>query len=305
MVDVSLEKETLRKAVSTGAGNLGALFAAVDALCRERGGRPKAYVGVGVGPALRDWPALAWSKGDFVESEHPRWPKHTPQGGEFSPKDGNADAASTEANEPSLDQTVEAEIIHGLERRIKRKAARRAARAGLIAGARAVAGVAADVVPVAGEAFDAYEIAQTVKDFAELKSVTDVAIDFVKTGPHTLEELQVSTEFEGFSNPQAFAKLIFEEEIAEKRFGPAGDGYDYHHIVWKGGENTNNIPNELINSTENMIRVPRLLHEAITEAYGQIREGTGMTEREWMDTQPYEVQREEGLKIMRKLGIIR
>jgi len=51
-----------------------------------------------------------------------------------------------------------------------------------------------------------------------------------------------------------------------------------------------------------MVRVPRLLHEAITEAYQRSRM-CPMTLRQWLDTQPYDVQRAWGLKIMRGLEL--
>jgi len=63
-----------------------------------------------------------------------------------------------------------------------------------------------------------------------------------------------------------------------------------------------------MNSPENMIRMPRLLHEVINEAYRAPKfpdVPNGPTIREWMDTQPYEVQRAEGIKIMRALGILK
>lgn len=93
-------------------------------------------------------------------------------------------------------------------------------------------------------------------------------------------------------------------ELLTKRFGPAGDGYEYHHIVTQGGANKDNIPPEQLQNTENVIRIPTILHEAINEEYSQKKEGTNMTVYEWIQTQPYDVQREEGLKILRRLHII-
>ena len=55
---------------------------------------------------------------------------------------------------------------------------------------------------------------------------------------------------------------------------------------------------------ENIIRIPTLLHEAINAAYSKPKEGTDMTLYEWVQTQPYEVQRAEAIKVLRGLGII-
>lgn len=94
-------------------------------------------------------------------------------------------------------------------------------------------------------------------------------------------------------------------ELMAKRFGSAGDGYEYHHIVPQGGANAVNIPPEQLQNTDNIIRIPTLLHEAVNQAYAQTKEGTNMTRYDWIQTQPYEVQREEGLKILRELHIIK
>ena len=109
--------------------------------------------------------------------------------------------------------------------------------------------------------------------------------------PHTLEELRVSDEEQGFSSARAFRKTT-----TAKYYGPAGEGYDYHHIVEQGGANADNIPAEQLHSTENMIRMPRLLHEEIISAYSD--EATkyfddpsikpGQTVRQWLQTQPYD-----------------
>jgi len=263
--------------------------------------KPLALVGIGLGPALGEGATADWYKREFDEIEHPRWPRgNGGQSGEFKDKERDANAASTPPGGPNFDAAIEAHIVKDLERRVRRKAARAAVRMRLIAGLRLLAGVAADAVPFAGEAFDAYEIAQTIADFDELKSVTDTALDYAKAGPHPLDALRVNLEDQGFSSPEAFVK-----DLWEKRFGSAGDGYDYHHIVWKGGANGVNIPAELLHSTENMIRMPRLLHEAINEEYAKAYKDTGLTLREWLDTQPYEVQRAKGIEVMRNLGIIK
>ena len=124
-------------------------------------------------------------------------------------------------------------------------------------------------------------------------------------GPHRLDDLQVSPNgHEEFSSYDQFTKGTLDVDLLTKRFGPAGDGYEYHHIVTQGGANNDNIPAEQLQNTENIIRIPTILHEAINQEYSQKKDDTGMTVYEWIQTQPYDVQREEGLKILRKLHII-
>ncbi len=92
------------------------------------------------------------------------------------------------------------------------------------------------------------------------------------------------------------------DEMA-KRFGGAGDGNQYHHVVTQGGANDKNIPQNLLQNTDNIVCLPTLLHEAVNAEYSQAERGKNMTKYQWLQTQPYDVQREEGLKILRKLHI--
>lgn len=94
-------------------------------------------------------------------------------------------------------------------------------------------------------------------------------------------------------------------ELLAKRFGPAGDGQQYHHIVTQGGANSDNISAELLQNTDNIIRLPTILHEAVNAAYLDSSPDPNMNMYQWLQTQPYEVQREEGLKILRNLHIVK
>lgn len=51
--------------------------------------------------------------------------------------------------------------------------------------------------------------------------------------------------------------------------------------------------------------IPTLVHEAINAKMYDQKPGTGMTYREWLPKQPYDVQRETGIEIMRELGIVK
>jgi hypothetical protein len=290
-VDVRLADDALEKAGRGGrdARSLGeCVTLGGGLLSRDRGpaDRPLAFVGLALGPAPRDRPDSACFKREFDEIEHRRWPRGQSDGGEFRDKDGEA--------------AMQGLILKDLKRTIDRRIARKLLRNRLYAVLRAGAGVAADAAPVAGEIFDAYELAQTVADFHEMHLESDAAIRFVQEGTHELDALRASPENEGFSSSAAFAK-----EDIEKKFGPAGDGYDYHHIVEQGGPNETNIAPEVLHSTENMIKIPKILHEEITAIYSKRAPYTeGLSLRRWLSTKPYEFQRERGLAIMRKLGII-
>jgi hypothetical protein len=116
----------------------------------------------------------------------------------------------------------------------------------------------------------------------------------------------VSSNYEEFSSYGDFIKDAAYIAIAliVKRFGGAGSGNQYHHIVTQGGANTKISPEQLQN-TDNVIPLPTLLHEAVNAVYSRQWENTNMTRYEWLQTQPYDVQREEGLKILRELHILK
>ena len=160
------------------------------------------------------------------DPKHPGWPAGTEggRGGQFPPKDAS-----------ELTQKVK-----GLIARRALRTGLRALRIGLEGLGNLIPGVdvAADVAMVA-------DIALTVAEFRKLAIDAAAALDFVKNGPHTLEDLQVSSDdYEQFSSYDEFYKAELSVELLAKRFGTAGDGQQYHHIVTQGGANADNIPSE-------------------------------------------------------------
>lgn len=226
------------------------------------------------------------------DSEHPGWPAETEggRGGEFRPKDGEiSDRAKNTATN-----------------RLRRLVRRRAIRAGLrrLLNVRRVARFSAEIasnaVPgldVIGDAAMAVDIAEMAEEFETLKGETDAALEFASGGPRTLEELRVSPEDESFSSYDAFKK-----EDLVKRFGPAGDGYEYHHIVEQGQES--GIPISDIQSTQNIVRIPKLLHEEINSEYGQLTTDKTQTVRAFLRDKSFEEKWRNGLDAMRRIGIL-
>ena len=247
---------------------------------------------------------------DWDPAKHPRTGT-PPNPGWFAPTDGEDNGASpvrTAENEKPNEQN-DAERPGQSESRIMRQAARRAAK---IISARAMrmgARALVDLVPAVGQLIAAFleaaEVVGTIDDLDKLADEINAALDFLKKGPHSLQELQVpSHDYQEFSNYDQFIKVQLGLEAISKRFGGAGDGYQYHHIVTQGGANQRNVPPEQLQNTENIIRLPTLLHEAVNDAYSETKDGTNMTKYEWIQTQPYDVQREEGLRILRRLHVI-
>ena len=225
------------------------------------------------------------------DPKHPGWPKGTPGGlgGKFRPK---TDAEISQETKSCLIRTV----------------ARRALRTGLRAILRLGAEAAANLIPILDAAADAamaLDIVHVVSEYWKLATNTAAALDFVQKGPQNLEDLQVSDEYEEFADYNAFVKAELVTAIMEKRFGGAGAGFQYHHIVTQGGANTTKIPPEQLQNTDNIIRLPTLLHEAVNAAYLDDLPDPNMNMYQLLQTQPYDVQREEGLKILRQLHILK
>ena len=152
------------------------------------------------------------------------------------------------------------------------------------------------------------DLANTISEFKNLKGDAEAAINFVKHGPHSFEELQVPSAggYYEFSSYKEFYKDVYSARLLEKRFGSAGAGYQYHHIVTQGGENQRKIPAEGLQNTNNIVRLPTLLHEAVSTEYSKpAPKDRSITRYQWVQTQPYDTQREEGLRILRELNILK
>ncbi|WP_020173403.1 hypothetical protein [Methyloferula stellata] len=98
--------------------------------------------------------------------------------------------------------------------------------------------------------------------------------------PKTLEELQI--------RPDMFP-----------------DGYEQHHIVEQNDENRRKFGNERIDDPSNIIWISRLRHEQLTAEYNSIEDEETTTLRERMRSEDFETQREKGLELLRKYGVLK
>jgi hypothetical protein len=133
------------------------------------------------------------------------------------------------------------------------------------------------------------------------------AVKFAEGGPRTLEELRVSDEDMGFPSMKAFEK-IDESDAAdlEKRFGPAPEGCQYHHMC-EQTINMGRFDPSLLHNTRNIAVLPTLLHVGVsadTSSLGDF-EGKRIVAREWLRTQPFEEQWRYGVRTLQKLGIVK
>lgn len=201
--------------------------------------------------------------------------------------------------------------IPEIELEAARVANRKAIRLITVLGLRMTAEAAANIIPILDVLADvllAHDAVQLYLKWRKLKIERQVASDFSKKAPYTLEELQVRSPlgYEEFSSYDQFTKIAVDEEELSKRFGPAGNGYQYHHVVTQGGENKTKIPQAQLQNTDNIVRLPTLIHEAVSARYDEkAKQDRTKTLYQWLQTQPYEVQRAEGIEIMRELGILK
>lgn len=254
---------------------------------------------------------------DWNPDLHPR-AGTPPNPGWFAPTGGSDDESSpvrTAANDdptrssdavPGTGEHPTAALIQAIKNSVSRHEFRNnvaaALQIGLEALANAIPGVdvAADVAMVAA-------IARISAEHVQLAIDAAAALDFAKKGPRRLGDLQVSSSgYEQFSSSQQFVKAELSQELMMKRFGGAGAGNQYHHVVTQGGLNEENIPPQLLQNTDNIVILPTLLHELVTDEYLKpAPDGSTRTLYQWLQTQPYDVQREEGLQILRELGILK
>lgn len=168
-------------------------------------------------------------------------------------------------------------------------------------GARLAVEALGDAVPgldAAAGVATATELASMGAEYAALKRDANAAIKFVQDGPYDFEQLRVSRDDEAFSSFGEFKKIAF-----GKRFGPAGDGYDYHHIVEQGA--SGDIPEHELQSTKNIVRIPKPLHEEISAQYSRWKRNYDGSLRASLNGESFDDRWNAGLKVMQDIGILK
>jgi hypothetical protein len=105
-----------------------------------------------------------------------------------------------------------------------------------------------------------------------------------------------------FSSFKEFKKLEEFECYIERVAGKAPDGWEYHHIV----EQSAKFSDEAINSVDNVILIPKLLHEEITAEFARAMEQDGVRTplRRSLKGKSFDEQHREGVRVLRELGLI-
>jgi hypothetical protein len=241
--------------------------------------------------ARRAMAAVAMFKAAADDPKHPGWPAGTEggRGGQFCPKDeSNAEAKTT--------------IEHPLPRLVARRAIRLAIRK-ILTPERALrlgGEAASNLIPLLdaiGDATMAVDLAQMAAEYITLKRDAAAAQEFVRRAPYRLGDLHVSMDEKSFPSFEAFKKIDF-----AKYFGPAGDGYEYHHIVEQSAEG--DIPARELHSSRNIVRLPKLLHEEVSAEFSRCDPDTKMSIRDMLKGKSFEERLRAGIKVIRDIGIL-
>lgn len=95
-------------------------------------------------------------------------------------------------------------------------------------------------------------------------------------------------------------------EELQQAVGTSRPGTDVHHIVEQASAQNDGFPREVIDSPENLVRIPRLKHQEINSWY-QTPESDfgGQTPRDYLQGRNWDVRRSVGLMALRKFGVLK
>lgn len=113
-------------------------------------------------------------------------------------------------------------------------------------------------------------------------------------GPFELPDLRASDDFEAFKTFKAFKDKF-----------PSGEGWEWHHLVGQSEANVRRFGEEQIQNTDNVIAIPKLWHEKLSNFYSSNIEPGGPTVREVVERMSYEEQRDYALKLLRTWGLVK
>ena len=202
-----------------------------------------------------------------------------------------AAAATREAVENIASQQVRRQLRLATRRAFRKAALEALKNAGekLALSEIPLVGIIADISTV-------YDVYRFAKDMIELRQAIAAATKFTNEGAHTLAQLRMSPVSETFKDFAAFVKfspLATLSAYIEKKYGPAGGGMEYHHLI----ERTSRAAGDIVEDSDDIVRIPTIFHEAINAIYQRkLPEYGGLSLRNWLKKQPTAVRREWGKK---------
>ena len=103
----------------------------------------------------------------------------------------------------------------------------------------------------------------------------------------------------GFQSWNSFSSL-------KNALGPAGKGKHWHHIVEQTPGNTQRFGPNALHNTENVIAIDEGIHQKISAYYSSkdLQFTSGQTVRQWLSSQSLQAQRDFGLEVLSRYGIV-
>jgi len=138
---------------------------------------------------------------------------------------------------------------------------------------------------------------ETAEAIQQAISESETATEFAEAAP-SLTSVRVSETSEQFRSYKAFTK-----ELLVKRFGPAGDGYEYHHIVEQNKANASQFAAEQVHSTDNIVRIPTGIHRQISADYSRSVYNGGPRLRDVLREKPFDEQYQFGVRTLKRHGL--
>jgi hypothetical protein len=83
-------------------------------------------------------------------------------------------------------------------------------------------------------------------------------------------------------------------------------GYDIHHIVEQASARRGNQPEEMIDGSDNLVRIPRMKHWDLNRWYETEKpEFDWQTPRDYLKDKNWEERRRVGLQGLREVGVLK
>ncbi|MBN8232461.1 hypothetical protein JYK02_33595 [Corallococcus macrosporus] len=89
--------------------------------------------------------------------------------------------------------------------------------------------------------------------------------------------------------------------------GPAGPGKQWHHIVEQTDGNVQRFGPQALHNTDNVIAIDETIHQRVSAYYSstdRLTTGGQMTVRQWLRSQSFQAQRDFGMMILRRYGVV-
>lgn len=98
------------------------------------------------------------------------------------------------------------------------------------------------------------------------------------------------------------------DELQEAVGSTSKDGYHDHHIAEQTAARNAGDPESLIQSRDNLVRIPILKHIDITSYYAtriEQEDGSMLSPRESLKGKDFETRRQFGLEMLRRYGVLK